>query len=197
MKYFIIVFNLLQKLNMFITLISTHCLEVMQSVGDDMVTGQYHTCCCWRSLNMHVTVAVFQTTQFWFWCFFLFSLFFRVGFPLFPVCWYLIRSEISLTLFWSHLLILFRLVEIMCWEVLNIQGDIVFNLEQCRYKTTSKWNCYPAHLNQFDNFEKGQDCGDLIWAWLFSCAAARILMPLNSSYRLYMTQIQRQELKGG
>ncbi len=67
----------------------------------------------------------------------------------------------------------------MSVEKFSVFREILsFNLEQCRYKTISKWNFYTAHLNQFDNFEKDQDCGDLIWAWLFSCAAARIMMPL-------------------
>lgn len=65
-------------------------------------------CCCWRSLNIHLTVAVVQTTpQFSFVVWFCHFLRFRV--PLFHVCsCYIVRSEISITLLSGILLFLFR-----------------------------------------------------------------------------------------
>jgi hypothetical protein len=132
MKYFVIVFNLLQKLNMFINVLHWFPPTAWRWCSQWGWYGSWsipymlllkvleHACdCSCFSNHSLVLVLVF---------FFLFSLLVRVGFPLFPVCWYLIRSENSLTLFWSHLSILFRLVEIMSVEKFSVFREILSSI---------------------------------------------------------------------
>jgi hypothetical protein len=69
---------------------------------DITVADNYQTGCFWRSLSMLVTVSVVPTTPQFCVCF-LFFFFFSVRFPLFPVCWYVVRSEISGTSLLDHL----------------------------------------------------------------------------------------------
>ncbi len=39
----------------YLTLTYTHCQELINSAGNVMLGGQYHTCCCWRFSKMHMT----------------------------------------------------------------------------------------------------------------------------------------------
>ncbi len=92
------------------------------SQWDVVVVGQYHTCCCWKSPNMHVwsewgccgtlsnivhvaiegcrtlmSVTVVQLSLIFGSVLVPFSLFFRVRSPLTFICSYVVRSEISIT----------------------------------------------------------------------------------------------------
>ncbi len=39
----------------YLILTYTHCQELINSAGNVMLGGQYHTCCCWRFSKMHMT----------------------------------------------------------------------------------------------------------------------------------------------
>jgi hypothetical protein len=59
--------------------------------GDVMVTGHYHACCCWRSLNIPVSVTVGQTAPHAFLCSQGFGLFFAN----LLICDLIIRSSLN------------------------------------------------------------------------------------------------------
>ncbi len=59
-----------------------------ETSGDVVICCQYPACCCWKSQNMHMTVAACQTGPlFCFWSCFLFGLFFGLAssFPCLPL----------------------------------------------------------------------------------------------------------------
>ncbi len=74
-----------------------------------MVGAQYHTCCYGRSRNLWTLLLTISHLAFFFGCCFLS---FRVGFPVFHVygffAFYVVKSEISITLLSGHLSIRFK-----------------------------------------------------------------------------------------
>jgi hypothetical protein len=71
-------------------------------IADVMVAGLYHKYCCWSSQNMCLTFAIF-------WIISQFFLYFLSGAShLFPICWYVVGSEMSITVLSGVYSILFK-----------------------------------------------------------------------------------------
>ncbi len=114
-QHYCLVFLLLpvlcQKLGLMFE-INLHPLPATyEGKGNIMLGGQNHTCCCWISLSMHITVAVGQTSPQS--CFCSCFSFFQVSFLSFSclqIAWcYGVRSEICMSLLSGLLLI------VSCW----------------------------------------------------------------------------------
>ncbi len=69
----------------------------------DIVAGNYPMCCCWRQLLLFFKLLLS------------FSLSFTLGSPHFPVCSYVVRSEISIRIILTHLSVTFSIAN---WEYL-------------------------------------------------------------------------------
>jgi hypothetical protein len=64
--------------------ISVHWVLGADEVSGDVIVGdQYRTCCCWRSLNICMTVVIWSAPQLCFWSVFLFPLGFSFLFFMF------------------------------------------------------------------------------------------------------------------
>ncbi len=85
--------------------------------GYVMVAGHNHVfdhrCCRWRSLWMFWTLTIVHATPQFFLCFSIFVS------PLFPIWWFIVESEISLTLLFGYLSVLSDCLKLLVWRSFN------------------------------------------------------------------------------
>jgi len=93
---FLLSFNETDRNSVHWSMLNLHPLPRADEVSRDVVVGgQYQMCCCWRSLDMHMTVAVVQTApHFCFWSGFVFSLWSDILFIMLAD-WWLSHCQIS------------------------------------------------------------------------------------------------------
>ncbi len=90
--------------------------------GYVMVAGHNHvfdhSCCCWRSLWMCWTLTIVHATPQFFLCFSI------LVSPLFPVWWFIVESEISLTFLLGYLSVLSDFLKLLVWRSFNTDGYV-------------------------------------------------------------------------